>query len=98
MLLIIERRGNRFVVTNNPPIRYKRFQVNVKSSEIIDTSESDEVETKQKALGEEVLSIRKKYPNLLTIDRLTSGLTANEPDENTLDNYFTQRGKEYSII
>ncbi len=46
----------------------------------------------------EVLAIRKKFPELRALDKITRGLTVNDTNEELLDEYFTERARDEGLI
>ena len=98
MLLNIEKKGRRWVITNNPPIKYRKFAIQINESDIVPNE--DEIKDKQKESSnfQEIMEIRKKYPQLQVIDQMTSAWTVNDSDKNLLEDYFKQRAEDEGII
>lgn len=98
MLLKIEKRGRRYVITNNPPFKYKKFDVLINENNIINPSMKENTTLNNPDLNQKIMEIRNKYPELKALDDLTSGWIANEPDSELLDHYFEQRAKDEGLI
>ncbi len=47
---------------------------------------------------QEVMEIRKKYPQLQAIDQMTSDWIVNENDKNLLEDYFKQQAENADTI
>ena len=47
---------------------------------------------------QEVMEIRKKYPQLQAIDQMTFDWIVNKNDKNLLEDYFKQRAEDEGII
>jgi len=98
MLLNIEKKGRRWVITNNPPIKYRKFAIQINEDNIV--SYEDEIKDRQKESSnfQEVMEIRKKYPKLQAIDQMTSDWIVNDSDKNLLEDYFKERAKNADTI
>ncbi len=69
MLLKIEKKGRRYIITNNPPFKYKKIEI------------------------QEIMELRKKYPELVALDQLTSDWMVNESDDVLLVDFYNERVK-----
>lgn len=98
MLLNIEKKGRRWVITNNPPIKYRKFAIQINESDIVPNEEEIKDQQKESSNFQEVMKIRKKYPQLQTIDQMTSAWIVNDSDKNLLEDYFKQRAEDEGII
>jgi len=98
MLLNIEKKGRRWVITNNPPIKYRKFAIQINEDDIVPYE--DEIKDRQKESSnfQEVMEIRKKYPQLQAIDQMTSEWIVNDSDKNLLEAYFKERAEDEGIL
>jgi hypothetical protein len=98
MLIKIEKKGHRWIITNNPPIKYRKFALQIDESDII-SGDNENKEQQQDIPGlQEIIDIRNKYPQLQAIDQLTSNWMVNESDNQLLQDYFKQRAEDEGII
>lgn len=98
MLLNIEKKGGRWVITNNPPIKYRKFAIQINESDIVPNEEEIKDAQNESLNFQEVMEMRKKYPQLQAIDRMTSDWIVNDSDKNLLEEYFKQRAEDEGII
>lgn len=98
MLLNIEKKGRRWVITNNPPIKYRKFAIQINESDIVPNEEEIKEQKNASLNFQEVMEIREKYPQLQAIDRMTSDWIVNDSDKNLLEEYFKQRAEDEGII
>ena len=98
MLLNIEKKGRRWVITNNPPIKYRKFAIQINESDIVPNEEEIEDQQKESINFQEIMEIRNKYPQLKAIDQMTSDWIVNDSDKNLLEDYFKQRAEDEGII
>ena len=98
MLLNIEKKGRRWVITNNPPIKYRKFAIQINESDIVPNEEEIKDQQKESSNFQEIMEIRKKYPQLQAIDQMTSDWTVNDSDKNLLEDYFKQRAENADTI
>ena len=98
MLLKIEKRGHRMVITNNPPIKYQKFTIQINENDIIEQKNEDLTYSIANENIHELLEMREKYPQLHAIDLLTSDWTNEINDHELLEEYFKQRSKDKGII
>jgi hypothetical protein len=98
MLLKIEKRGHRMVITNNPPIKYQKFTIQINENDIIEQKNEDLTYSIANENIHELLEMREKYPQLHAIDLLTSDWTNEINDHELLEEYFKQRAKDKGII
>ena len=98
MLLNIEKKRRRWVITNNPPIKYRKFAIQINETDIVPNEDEITNQQKESSNFKEVMEIRKKYPQLQAIDQMTSDWIVTDSDNNLLDNYFKQRAENADTI
>lgn len=98
MLLKIEKRGQRLIITNNPPIKYQKFTIQINESDIIEQKNEDLTHSIAKENIQELLEMRKKYSQLHAIDLLTANWTNEINEHELLEEYFKQRAKDEGVI
>ena len=98
MLLNIEKKGQRWVITNNPPIKYRKFAIQINENDIVPNEDEIKNQQKESSNFQEVMEIRKKYPQLQAIDQMTSDWIVNDSDKNLLEDYFKERAENEGII
>lgn len=98
MLLKIEKKGNRYIIVNDPQIKYEKFDVQISENDIIDRSEKGNKKKRQQISVNKILKLRKKYPELKAMDDLTSDWSLHKQDDDLLDEFFNQRAKDEGLI
>jgi len=98
MLLQIEKKGTRWVITNNPPIKHRKFSVQIDEKDITDMNTTQQNQSELPENINELLELRKKYPQLHAIDKLISKWMIGSNDDELLDEYFKQRAEDEGII
>lgn len=98
MLLQIEKKGSHWVITNNPPIKYKKFTVQIDENDIVELNISKPNQNIFAENNKELLEMRKKYPQLYAIDQITSNWMISSSDDELLEEYFKHRAEDEGIF
>lgn len=98
MLLQIEKKGNHYLIPNNPPLKHKKLSIRVREEDIIDTSQVPDKPLPTKKSKINIMKLRSKYPELRALDKLTAGLIVGDRDDELLDEYYTERARDEGLI